>query len=131
MVDVRIVDKKTGVNKPKVLTGEEVGASGKRPAHVIILDSNGNSLGGTILGNLKIVTDDIVSGDLTLNAYTFTDDVDAVAIKNDGTSDLTITISTLLFTIKPGESRILELAAFDTVTFSAGAVFRLNGLQRS
>ena len=81
---------------------------------------------------LKIVSDDIISTDLTANAYTFNDgDVDAVAVKNDGTIDLTITIDTLLFTIKPGESRILELAPFDTVTFSAGAIFRLNGLRRS
>lgn len=79
---------------------------------------------------LKIVTKDITSADLTANAYTFSEAVDAVAVKNDGTSDLTITISTLLFTIKPGESRIIELAAFTVVTYSALAVFRMNGLQR-
>ena len=79
---------------------------------------------------LKIVTDDIISTDLSVNKYTFTEDVDAVAVKNDGTSDLTITIDLLGFTIKPGESRLLELTAFDEVTFSAGASFRMNGLIR-
>lgn len=80
---------------------------------------------------LVIVTKDITSADLTDNAYTFTEAVDAVAVKNDGTSDLTITISTLLFTIKPGESRIIEMASFTVTTFSASAVFRMNGLRRS
>lgn len=113
------------LEKPRNLTGEEL-ESGVTAAHVIPVTSTGGST-----GSLKIVTDDIVPADLTLNAYEFATDVDAVAIKNDGTSDLTITISTLLFTIKPGESRILELAPFNTVTLSAGALFRLNGLRRS
>lgn len=81
---------------------------------------------------LKVVSKDITSTDLTINVYTFSPAVDGVAVKNDGTSDLTVTISTLLFTIKPGESRIIELAAaFTAVTFSALAVFRMNGLTRS
>ena len=81
--------------------------------------------------NLKIVTDDILYADLTTDSYTFDPAVDAIAIKNDGTSDLTVTISTLLFTIKPGESRIIEMAAFTVVAFSASATFRMNGLRRS
>lgn len=80
---------------------------------------------------LKIVTDDILYADLTTDSYTFSSAVDAIAIKNDGTSDLTVTISTLLFTIKPGESRIIEMASFTVVAFSANATFRMNGLRRS
>lgn len=80
---------------------------------------------------LKIVTDDILYADLTTDSYTFSSAVDAIAIKNDGTSNLTITIATLLFTIKPGESRIIEMAPFTVVAFSANATFRMNGLRRS
>lgn len=96
---------------------------------IVQCDEDGEVLGdGT--KQLKIISKDITTTDLTDNAYTFTSAVDAVAVKNDGTSDLTVTISTLLFTLKPGESRVLELAQFSVVTFSAGALFRMNGLRR-
>ena len=97
---------------------------------IVVVDESGGVLGGSTMGNLKIVTDDIVSGDLTTNAYEFDANVDAVWVVNDDDADITVTISTLGFTIKPGESRVIEMAAFDTVTFSASAVFRMNGLRR-
>jgi hypothetical protein len=53
-------------------------------------------------------------------------------LKNDGTSDFTITIGSLTFTVKPGEVRCIETAAaFTTVTFSAGATFRAFGVTRA
>jgi len=126
-MDNRIKELVTG--KFRAWTGQEVG-TGIRAGHVIQVDESGGVLGGSTMGNLKIVTDDIVSGDLTTNAYEFDANVDAVWVVNDDDADITVTISTLGFTIKPGESRVIEMAAFDTVTFSASAVFRMNGLRR-
>lgn len=117
------------LEKPRNVTGEELDG-GVTAAHVMQVDESGGVLGGSTIGNLKIVTDDIVSGDLSTNAYEFDANVDAVWVVNDDDADITVTISTLGFTIKPGESRVIEMAAFDTVTFSASAVFRMNGLRR-
>ena len=103
---------------------------GSTALSMVVKDESGGVLGGSTIGNLKIVTDDIVSGDLTTNAYKFDADVDAVWVVNDDDANITVTISTLGFTIKPGESRVIEMEAFDTVTFSASAVFRMNGLRR-
>jgi hypothetical protein len=80
---------------------------------------------------LKIVTDDILYADLITDSYTFSPAVDAVWIVNDGSSNITVTISTHAYVIKPGESRLIEKAAFTVVAFSATATFRMNGLIRS
>jgi len=56
--------------------------------------------------------------------------VDAVAISNDGTNDITVTILTKTYIIKPSEIRELNSASgqFNTVGFSAGSIFRCVGL---
>lgn len=103
------------------------------------LDPNGVAEGETgYIGpvvqqtTLKIVTGDIVYADLASDIYTFPLEVDAVAIINDGTANLTITLDDKTFTIKAGESRIIEPENdFRAVTFSALATFRMNGLWRS
>lgn len=79
----------------------------------------------------SICTSDISEAALTSNAYTFDPTVDAIEVLNKGTTDLTITIQTKAFTIEPDEKRILSLPAkIGLVSFSAGAVFRMNGLNR-
>jgi len=79
----------------------------------------------------KLTTKDLIASDLTSDDYTFNPTVDAIEVLNKGTTDLTITIQTLDFTIEPDEVRILSLPAkIGLVSFSAGAVFRMNGLNR-
>ena len=92
----------------------------------LVVADSGTSFDG---GRLKIVSGDITATELNNDEYEFTEDIDGVAIKNDGTNNITVTINTLTFTIRPQESRILETAPFNTVTFSSGAVFRMNALK--
>jgi hypothetical protein len=79
----------------------------------------------------RLVTGDIGAGDLTDEDYTFNPTVDAVEVLNKGVTDLTVTIEDMDFVIVPDEVRILALPAkIGLVSFSAGAVFRMNGLNR-
>jgi hypothetical protein len=79
----------------------------------------------------KLVTSDLIASDLTTNAYTFNPTVDAIEVLNKGTTDLIVTIQGMDFVIVPDEVRVLSLPAkIGLVSFSAGAVFRMNGLNR-
>lgn len=83
--------------------------------------------------NQRIVasTGEYTESDLSGNDLTITSSK-GIWIKNDGTSDLTITINSMTFTVKPGEAGPLEFAnAFTTVTFSTSPTFRLWGITRS
>lgn len=125
------------VGKARKLTSTSFGLN--EALHTVQLDSEGRDPSdpdytGPVVQQtvLKIITDDIVYADLTADVYTFADDVDGVAIINDGAANLTITVDTKTFTIKAGESRVIEPEnAFDTATLSALATFRMNGLRRS
>lgn len=91
-----------------------------------------DSLGATA-ANQRVVqsTTEYTESDLVGNDLTITSSK-GIWIKNDGTSDLTITINSMTFTVKPGEAGPLEFAnAFTTVTFSTSPTFRLWGITRS
>jgi len=77
----------------------------------------------------NLSTSDFTQANLSENNLVLETDVNAVAISNDGTSDITVTILTKTYTIKPGEIRELKFPEqFNTVGFSAGAVFRCVGM---
>lgn len=79
---------------------------------------------------MKFITEDITETDLISNTYTFKKDVDAVTVINDGNNNLTLTINSKNYILKPGESRLYPLPLFKQVTFSVGAVFRMTGIKR-
>jgi hypothetical protein len=79
----------------------------------------------------RLVTGDIGAGDLVTGDYSFTPIVDAVLVLNTGVTDLTVTVDELVFMVVPDEVRVIALPdKIGTVTFSTGAVFRMNGLNR-
>ena len=104
------------------------GESTERRAMDVVLRGNDGSIMGL---KYNIVTSDLLASDLDANAYTFNPTVDAVEVLNKGVTDLTVTIQSMDFVIVPDEVRVLSLPAkIGLVTFSTGAVFRMNGLNR-
>lgn len=83
-----------------------------------------------ILNKLTFLeTEDLTETDLTENKLTFDPPLNGILVSNDGEADFTVTILNKTYTVKTGEIRSFEFKeTFTEATFSAGAIFRANGL---
>ncbi|MDP1553694.1 MAG: hypothetical protein Q8M06_11845 [Methanobacteriaceae archaeon] len=79
----------------------------------------------------RLVTGDIGASDLVDDDYSFDPTVDAILVLNTGILDLSVTIGDMMFSVVPDEVRVISLPdKIELVAFNAGAVFRMNGLNR-
>jgi hypothetical protein len=91
---------------------------------------NPNSKSLNVDSDYKNATSDFTQSNLDgSNNIALGTEVDAVAISNDGTNDITVTILTKTYIIKQGEIREIRMSSqFNTVNFSANAIFRCVGM---